>query len=152
MPVLGKPYVSQAQKFCAFHVSARNLQVFTRTTCKESCANSKLYDGLVQVCHLPFCQFIEDDKREGFCCTCLGLSFLKALNNHDRRMLSLLYVSFMGFGLPFSLKVCTTCEIVPLTVPSARHLWHSCKYLPSWTALAKAPSMRILSCWESLSM
>ncbi len=99
-----------------------------------------------------FANSLRTTKGRAFCCTCLGSSFLKALDNHDRRMLSLLSVSFMGFGLPFSLKVCTTCEMVPLTVPSARHLWHSCKYLPSWTAMAKAPSMRILSCRESLSM
>jgi hypothetical protein len=53
LSVLGEPDILQAQELHAFHIPARNLQVFARTTCKESCANSELYNGLIQVCHLP---------------------------------------------------------------------------------------------------
>jgi hypothetical protein len=140
MPILEKPYVPQAQKFCVFHVLARNLQVFTRMTCKESCANSELYDGLVQVCHLLLANSSRTTKVIAFCCTCLGSLFLKSLNNNNRRMLSLLSVSFVEFGLPFSLKVCTTCEMMPLTVPSARHSWRSPKYSPHQQPWQRLPA------------
>ncbi len=89
-----------------------------------------------------------------FCCFCWGLLFLKALYCRDRRMLSSWSSSFVGFCLPAVLKACTTCNMVPLTVPSASASWRSLvrENLPSLTAIANAPSMMICSCLARESM
>ncbi len=88
-----------------------------------------------------------------FCWTCSGSLLLKAQNCLAKRMLSFWLTSVVGFCLPFAQKACTTCEMVPWTILSARTLKHSPKNLPCLTAMAKAPSnMRIYTCWESLSM
>ena len=76
----------------------------------------------------------------------LSSSFLKARNCLDKMMLSSLSTSFVGFCLPDDRKVCTTIEVVSLTAPSANVLKRESNNLLLLTAMANAPSNRILSC------
>ncbi len=67
------------------------------------------------------CCFANSSRTENgraFCLACLGSSFWNVWSL-DRRMLSLWSASFVWFCLPFAWKACTTCEMVPLTVPLA---------------------------------
>ena len=92
------------------------------------------------------------EKGRACCCSSLGLLFLNALNCCNRRMLSLLSASLVGFCRSNDQKVCTTFEMVPLTVPLTNVPNFLSENCPLLTAMAKAPSMRICSCLERLSM
>ncbi len=87
-----------------------------------------------------------------FCCFCWGSSFLYVRYCLDKRMLSSLASSFVGFCLPAAQNVCTTCETAPKTIPFTSTLWQSHENRPSLTAIANAPSMEICSFHVSWSM
>ena len=94
----------------------------------------------------------QTETGRAFCCFSFGSLFLRARYCLDRRMLSSLSLSVVGFHHPDDRKVCTTFDMVSLTVPSASMLNHELENLPLLVAMANAPSKRILSCLLRLSM
>ncbi len=90
-----------------------------------------------------FANLLRTERGRAFSCFSLGSLFLKAWNCHDRKMLSLLSSSYVGFCRPTNLKVCTTLEMAPLTVSSTCVPCFSSKNHPLLTAMANTPSMRI---------
>ena len=99
-----------------------------------------------------FASSLRTANGRALCCYSLGLSFLNARKSLDKRMLSSLSTSFVGFCLPVDWKVFTTFEMVPLTVPSANVLKRELEKLSLLTAMTNAPSKTICSCLLRLSM
>ena len=113
------------------------------TTCKQKIV-SCVIDLSVSVTW-RFDNLSRTENGRALCCFSLGLAFLKAQNYLDRRMLSSLSASSVGFCLPGNQRYCTIFDMVSLTVPSASVLKRELENLPLLTAMAKAPSRRILS-------
>jgi hypothetical protein len=151
-PIFEKVDVSQAKSLVHFYSYLRTFEYLHDLQAKKAVPMVSCVNDLLVSVTWRYANSLSTEKGRAFCSFFLGSSFLKAQNCCNKRMLSSLSASFVGFYLHNDQKACSTLNMVPLTVSSASVLDLESENFPLLTTMANAPSKRIHSSLLRLSM